>query len=122
MTRSLSKMGKYLTCCVALSGTFAVAGTHEKQSQTATVIVQAGGAGCRVDLDASTKGTTDTSGKLTLVDVDPGEATLLIELIEMLIKDWYITRESRKGMLASIKGIAAAKLVAKKGLQAPTTP
>ena len=38
-----------------------------------------------------------------LVDIDPGEATLLVELIEMLFKDWYIARNERQQRLNKIK-------------------
>jgi hypothetical protein len=44
-----------------------------------------------------------------IVDVEPNEAALLINLIEMLLKDWYITREERRSRLLSITGIAAEK-------------
>jgi tetratricopeptide (TPR) repeat protein len=66
-------MFKYLTWCLALAVVGGVALTHERPSQTARVIVQAGWVGCRVDLDADTAGTTDPAGKLTLANVDPGD-------------------------------------------------
>jgi hypothetical protein len=44
-----------------------------------------------------------------IIDVDPDEAQKLIELIELLIKDWYITRHERKERLASIVSIGEAK-------------
>jgi tetratricopeptide (TPR) repeat protein len=67
------KMLKYVTCCLALAVTFGMASTRERQPQTAKVVVQAGRAGCRVDLDADAAGTTDASGNLTIADVDPGD-------------------------------------------------
>lgn len=44
-----------------------------------------------------------------LVDVDPNESQMLIELIEILLKDWYVAREERKKRLISIKSIADDK-------------
>lgn len=49
-----------------------------------------------------------------IVDVDPNEATILVELIETLLKDWYITREERRVRLLQIKGVAEAKGLEKK--------
>jgi len=31
-----------------------------------------------------------------IIEIEPDEAKLLVELIENLIEDWYITREERK--------------------------
>jgi Domain of unknown function (DUF4145) len=44
-----------------------------------------------------------------IVDVDPGEAQTLIELVEMLFEEWYVARETRNQRIAAISGIAAAK-------------
>lgn len=44
-----------------------------------------------------------------IVDVDPQEADLLIGLIEVLLKDWYITTETRKAHLSSLVQLAAEK-------------
>ena len=41
-----------------------------------------------------------------IVDAEPGEARLLIGLIETLIQDWYVGREARRKRLAEIKQIA----------------
>jgi hypothetical protein len=49
-----------------------------------------------------------------IVDVDPNEAELLINLIETLFQDWYINREERKKRLQSIVDIGAQKSEAKK--------
>jgi hypothetical protein len=49
-----------------------------------------------------------------IVSVDPNEAVLLIELIETLLKDWYIAREARRVRLEQIKEVAGAKDIAKK--------
>lgn len=48
-----------------------------------------------------------------IIDVDSNEAQLLIELIEQLIADWYITRHDKKERLGKIKNIAAEKEVRK---------
>ena len=48
-----------------------------------------------------------------IVDVDPGEAQALIQLIEMLFKEWYRAREERVAMLARIEAIALAKDIKK---------
>jgi hypothetical protein len=44
-----------------------------------------------------------------IIDVEPEEAQLLIELIETLIKDWYIARFKRQEHLAKIKAAAESK-------------
>jgi hypothetical protein len=49
-----------------------------------------------------------------IVDVDPNEAELLIDLIETLIRDWYVAREHRKERLSKIKEIANQKDQARK--------
>lgn len=49
-----------------------------------------------------------------IVEVDPNEAELLINLIETLFQDWYINREERKQRLQSIVDIGAQKTEAKK--------
>ena len=44
-----------------------------------------------------------------VIDVEPHEAELLISLIEILFKDWYIARHERQQHLANIVAVAAAK-------------
>lgn len=44
-----------------------------------------------------------------IVDVEPGEAQLLIGLIEQLIDDWYVARESRRKRTEDLKSLAATK-------------
>lgn len=44
-----------------------------------------------------------------IVDVEPSEAQLLIELLEMLIQEWYVERHNKKLRLASIKSLAEKK-------------
>lgn len=44
-----------------------------------------------------------------IVDVDPGEAQALIELIELLFEEWYVARHVRDKKLARVRTIAAEK-------------
>ena len=48
-----------------------------------------------------------------IIDVDPGEAQKLIELIELLVDEWYIQRETRNQRLIELGAVAAAKDEAK---------
>jgi hypothetical protein len=45
----------------------------------------------------------------TIVDVDPEEAELMIELVETLIADWYVARNQRKTRMSSLTNAAKAK-------------
>lgn len=47
-----------------------------------------------------------------IIEVDPGEAQALIELVEMLFEEWYVARNKRGMRLASVKAIAAEKKLA----------
>jgi hypothetical protein len=44
-----------------------------------------------------------------IVDVEPNEAKLLIGLIELLLKEWYVNREERRKRLEDIKQLATKK-------------
>lgn len=44
-----------------------------------------------------------------IVDVEPGEAQLLIGLIEQLVDDWYVARESRRKRTEELKKLVAEK-------------
>lgn len=44
-----------------------------------------------------------------IVDVDPNEAQVLIELIESLFEEWYVERQKRNNRFAKISAIAAEK-------------
>jgi len=44
-----------------------------------------------------------------VVDVEPDEANLLIGLIEMLLREWYIATEVRKQTLSQLKAVAETK-------------
>ncbi len=50
-----------------------------------------------------------------IVDVSPEEADLLIEMIEMLLEDWYVARYEKQQKLQRIKEVAAEKAQARKG-------
>jgi hypothetical protein len=56
-----------------------------------------------------------------VVEVDPGEAQALIELVEMLFEEWYGSRHRRQARLEHIAQIAEAKNEAKNsGAAQPT--
>jgi len=48
-------------------------------------------------------------------EVDPNEAEMLVGLIEILLRDWYIAREERKNRLIKIRAIADEKDSERKG-------
>jgi hypothetical protein len=48
-----------------------------------------------------------------IVDIEPGEAQALIELIEMLFDEWYVEQQNRTERLAKIAAIGAEKSAAK---------
>ena len=48
-----------------------------------------------------------------IVDVDPHEAAALIELIEMLIEEWYVARHQRHERLTRVKRIGDSKEAAR---------
>jgi tetratricopeptide (TPR) repeat protein len=73
MTRIPQKLLKYVTSCAALIAMIGIAGAREHQVQTAKVFVQAGVAGCQVELDALVAGATNTNGNLEIANVDPGD-------------------------------------------------
>jgi hypothetical protein len=50
-----------------------------------------------------------------IVDVDPDEAQVLIELIELLFSEWYVATEIRQKRLRHLKEIAADKKQKKNG-------
>lgn len=57
-----------------------------------------------------------------IVDVEPNEAQLLIGLIEMLIKDWYLAKHDREERLKQITALAAKKGAAKALPSSTPTP
>ncbi len=50
----------------------------------------------------------------TIVDVEPSEAELLIELVETLISDWYVARHRRNERNKKLREIVSEKREAKK--------
>lgn len=50
-----------------------------------------------------------------IVDVDPNEAKVLIEHVEMLFEEWYVSRHVCQERLERIKLIAETKQEAQKG-------
>lgn len=52
-----------------------------------------------------------------IIDVEPNEAELLIGLIEVLLKDWYIAREQKDLHLKALVKLAEDKKAAKKPKQ-----
>lgn len=54
-----------------------------------------------------------------IIDVEPQEASALIGLIEMLLKDWYIDRHEKEEQLQKIVGISTAKKAIKTGNSDP---
>jgi hypothetical protein len=50
-----------------------------------------------------------------IIDIDEGEAELLIKLLEDLFQDWYITRHEREERNKKIQQLAQAKQAAKAG-------
>jgi hypothetical protein len=44
-----------------------------------------------------------------VIDVEPEEAQMLIQLIEVLLDEWYVARKNRSDHLAGIVALAAAK-------------
>jgi hypothetical protein len=47
----------------------------------------------------------------SIVEVDPNEAGLLIGLLELLLKETYVSRNSRKEQLVAVKAMASQKTV-----------
>ncbi len=48
-----------------------------------------------------------------IIDTDPGEAELLIGLIETLIEDWYVSREERRKRLTKTRKITGEHITEK---------
>ena len=49
-----------------------------------------------------------------IVDIEPGEAQILIELIEMLFEEWYVARHIRQERLARVAAVSVEKKLALK--------
>jgi hypothetical protein len=57
-----------------------------------------------------------------IVDVEPGEAQMLIELVELLFDEWYVARHKRQARLVAIQQLAADKKQELADLKAGSTP
>lgn len=57
-----------------------------------------------------------------IVDVDPNEAQLMIELIETLLTEWHVARHRRQERMAAVKGAAAAKKALRTGAVTAAVP
>lgn len=44
-----------------------------------------------------------------IIEIDEGEAEVLLEVVDILIKDWYVQRESRQNSLMKLKSITQSK-------------
>jgi hypothetical protein len=53
-----------------------------------------------------------------IVDVDPDEASLLIELTEQLFEDWYVDREEKTSRLKKAKELAEQKKAEREAVKA----
>ena len=58
-------------------------------------------------------GTRMESDGAEILDTEPGEAELLIGLIETLIEDWYVTREERRKRLKQIRKVTGEDVAEK---------
>ena len=54
-----------------------------------------------------------------IIEVEPQEASALIGLIEMLLKDWYIDRHEKEKQLQEIVGMSKTKKDIKKNNSVP---
>jgi len=57
-----------------------------------------------------------------IIEVDPGEAEVLIQLLETLFKEWYVNRHDRDEQMKQIVAIAQAKSAQKAKLAPLDTP
>ena len=56
-----------------------------------------------------------------IVDVEPDDAKLLIDLIETLFEDWYVVREEKAARNKSLKELAEKKDAERKGTATDTS-
>ncbi|WCM86664.1 hypothetical protein [Acidovorax sp. NCPPB 3576] len=55
-----------------------------------------------------------------IVDVDPGEAETLLQLIHLLDIEWYVAKAEKQARIAKVMQLAASKDVAKNAGQSPS--
>jgi hypothetical protein len=65
-------------------------------------------------------GTRMESEGAEIFDTEPGEAELLIGLIETLIEDWYVTREERRKRLTEIRKVTGESVAEKEMDEQPS--
>lgn len=56
-----------------------------------------------------------------IIDIDPDEAEILIQLIENLFEDWYVAREKRRQVIKEISNIVEHKNAQKQSGRASST-
>jgi len=56
-----------------------------------------------------------------IIDIEPNEAHMLLDLVESLFEDWYVARETRRIRFKALTDIAESK-TEQKQLQKPTQP
>jgi len=78
-------------CGIVFAAMLPSAYGRERRPQTAEVTVQAGQAGCRVDLDAVTMGTTGAKGSLVIGEVDPGDHYLHVNCPNEIETSYFIS-------------------------------
>ena len=49
----------------------------------------------------------------TIVDVEPGEVETLIQVLQILDEDWYVTKANRSARLSAVHALGAAKAAVK---------
>lgn len=54
-----------------------------------------------------------------IIDIEPEEATILLELVEQLFEDWYVARDARQKRFESLSKMSADKKAQKKGSDSP---
>ena len=80
----------------------ALVGVHPDTVEAIDKVRELGNIGAHMEKDIS-----------VIVDVDPGEAQTLIEMIEMLFDEWYVARQTRAIKLGRLAAIAAQKQIDK---------
>lgn len=73
-------------------------GVHEETVDAIDHVRKIGNIGAHMEHDIN-----------TIIDVDPDEAQTLIQLTELLFKEWYVARADRQRRLSRIATIASEK-------------
>ncbi len=88
------KTREQLSSCLVLLMFVAGAMAKEHRIEPARITVQTLAPGCRVELDAVTVGTTDSSGKLRLASVDPGDHYLHVDCVGTAETAYFVTAKA----------------------------